>query len=287
MSRARPALFLPLLVLPLWLAAPAAPAAQGQGPFTGSGLPMSVDADNGMEWRRKEKIIIARGNAVARQGRTRLRADELRAFYRTGAQGRIRIWKVMAAGRVQIRTGTETATGETATYLLDTGVFVLRGPNLKLWNRSQTITATDRIEFHNRERRAHVIGDARIVEGEKTVRADRFIAHMKARKGGAANTMAVRRVEALGNVVIATATEIVRAERGDYDTETRLATMTGRVRLTRCDDQLNGEKAVVDLATGVSRMVGRVRGLLVPDNGTGEGCRRSGAAAPAGASGTQ
>ena len=86
---------------------------------------------------------------------------------------------------------------------------------------------------------------------------------MKDGKDGKAE---LRRVEAQGRVIITTKSEVIRADRGDYNSETRLATLTGNVKLTRGDNQLNGQKAIVNLNTGVSRMVGRVSVLLVPGN---------------------
>lgn len=258
-------------VLPLvWLATAQPLAAQNAGLIPRSGEPLSIDADRGIEWRRKEQVYIARGNATARQGKTSIRADELKAHYRKGAGGKTQFWKVAATGNVAIETARETASGETAVYLIDTGVFVLRGRNLTLANGSQTVTATDRIEYRSKEQRAFVVGNAKVVDGERVIRASRFVAHLKDAAGG---KVVLRRVEAQGSVVITTRTEIVRADRGDYDSESRLATLTGNVKLTRCENQLNGEKAVVNLKTGVSRMVGRVSVLLVPGD-SAKGCKR-------------
>ena len=254
-----------------WMLAPQPLAAQSGGLLTQSGEPLSIEADRGVEWRRKEQVYIARGNATARQGKTSIRADELQAHYRKGADNKTRFWKVTATGNVAIETAKETASGESAVYMVDSGVFILRGRNLKLSNKSQTITATDRIEYRSKEQRAYVIGNAKVVDGERTVRANRFVAYLKDAQG---NKVALRRVEAEGGVVITTGTEVIRADRGDYNSESRLATLTGNVKLTRCENQLNGEKAVVNLATGVSRMVGRVRVLLVPGD-SGKKCKRA------------
>ena len=179
-------------------------------------------------------------------------------------------WKVTANGKVDIKTAKETATGDSVVYMVDTGVFILRGRKLTLANGSQTITATDRIEYRSKDRRAFVIGNAKVVDGERVIRASRFVAHLK---DGAGRQGCSSPCEAQGGVVITTRTEVIRADRGDYDSESRLATLTGNVKLTRCENQLNGERAVVNLKTGVSRMIGRVRVLLVPGDGA-KGCKR-------------
>ena len=40
---------------------------------------LEVESDNGIEWRRNEQVLIARGNAVAKRGGSRVDADELAA----------------------------------------------------------------------------------------------------------------------------------------------------------------------------------------------------------------
>jgi len=258
------------------IALPHSAAAQGIGLLNKSKNPVVIEADQGVEWRRKDKIYVARGNATATQGKTRIRANELKAHYRQGADGKTQIWKVTATGKVDIKTEKETATGDVAIYMVETGVFILRGRNLKLATKKQTITATDRIEYRSKDRRAYVIGNAKVVEDDKVIRASRFVAFLKDGKDG---KVTMRRVEARGGVIITTKSEIIRADRGDYNGETKLATLTGNVKLTRGDNQLNGEKAIVNLETGISRMVGRVKVLLVPREGA-EGKKRQGFGAP-------
>jgi lipopolysaccharide export system protein LptA len=80
----------------------------------------------------------------------------------------------------------------------------------------------------------------------------------------------VKRVEAFGNVFIAAPPSIARGDRGVYSAETRVATISGNVKLTHCDNQLDGDTAEVNMDTGMSRMLprtggdGRVRALLMP-----------------------
>jgi len=250
--------------------------AQGIGVLNKSKSPVVIEADKGVEWRRKDKVYIAKGNATATQGKTRIRADELKAHYKQGANGKTEIWKVTATGKVDIKTEKETATGEQAIYLVETGVFILRGKNLKLATKKQTITASDRIEYRAKDKRAYVVGNAKVVEGDKVIRASRFIAYLKDGEDG---KVSMRRVEAVGGVIITTKNEVIRGNRGDYNGETKLATLTGDVKLTRGDNQLNGQKAIVNLETGISRMVGRVSVLLVPRSGP-EGKSKKGLGGP-------
>ncbi len=243
-------------------AAPAA-RAQGVGLMTGSKQPVTIEATKGVEWRQKEQLYLARGNATAVQGKTKIRANLLAAHYRKAKDGN-QIWKVTATGDVKITTEKDTITAQKAVYIVETGVFTLTGNNLKMVGEKQTVTATDRIQYNSKTKVAHVVGNATVIEDKKKVQADRFIAYMEDGKDG---KTALRKVDAVGNVIITTETEVLRGDRGDYNGKTKIATLTGNVKLTRGDNQLNGEKAEVDLNTGVSRMLGKVKGVFIPREG--------------------
>lgn len=262
---------------------------QGIGLPQKTRLPVTINADDGVEWRQKEQVYIARGNATASRGTMSIRADVLRAHYRkpekkkSGAEEQpasaggdkkpgvantaaTQIYKITATGKVVIKSDKDTITGDQAVYLVDRGVFILTGRGgVKIQSKDRTITG-GRIEYHTRALRAYVLGNAKVVDGDKQVTAKRFVAYLKKGPGGGT---AMRRVLAEGNVIIKTKREVAMGDRGDYDTEKKIATLTGNVRLTRGDNQLNGNKAVVNMATGVSRMVGKVRILMVPREGEG------------------
>src|SRR3546814_16738160 len=72
-------------VLPLLLPRTAdAQLLQGQGDDR---VPVTVEADNGIEWIRDAKTYIARGNARAIRGDTPVTADMLTARYREKPDG--------------------------------------------------------------------------------------------------------------------------------------------------------------------------------------------------------
>jgi lipopolysaccharide export system protein LptA len=264
-------------------------SAQGAGPTRNTRQPVVIEADKGVEWRQKELVYVARGNATAARGKTKIRADVLTAHYRKPKKAKkpkngtakkpakkptggpsTQIWKITAKGGVRIDSNKDVITGDHAVYLVKEGVFTLTGGRgVKIVSKDRTITGA-RIEYHAKALKAYVLGNARIVEKDRKVFAKRFIAYMKrGKKGG--NTL--KRVEAIGNVVIITKTEIARGDKGDYNAEKRLATLTGNVKLTRGDNQLNGARAVVNFKTGVSRLLGRtgtrVQVILVPREGEG------------------
>ena len=72
--------------------------------------------------------------------------------------------------------------------------------------------------------------------------------------------MEVRRIDASGNVEIRTQTEFVTGDEGVYYVDREIATLSGKVKITRDENQLNGEYAEVNLATGISKLKGAAPG---------------------------
>jgi len=242
---------------------------------TGTALPVAIEADKGVEWRQNEQVYIARGNATAKRGDSTIRSDTLYAHYRRTQDNRQEIYKIVAEGAVKITTPKETITSDTAEYMVETGVFTLKGKPVKIDSGKSELIA-GLIVYNSKNKTANVTGGAQVSEEKKRVRADRFLAFFK-EEGG---KQALKRVEAFGNVIITTPTEIAKGNRGDYDAETQVATLSGNVRLTRGDSQLNGERAEVNMKSGVSKLLagdgrpvagetnpakgGRVRVLIMP-----------------------
>jgi lipopolysaccharide export system protein LptA len=233
---------------------------------TGTALPVAIEADKGVEWRQNEQVYIARGNATAKRGDSTIRADELHAHYRRTQENRQEIYRITAEGNVKITTPKETITSDNAEYMVETGVFTLKGKPVKIDSGKSTLIA-GLIVYNSKNKTANVTGGAQVSEDKKRVRADRFLAFFK-EDGG---KQSLKRVEAFGNVVITTPTEIAKGNRGDYDAETQVATLTGNVRLTRGDSQLNGDRAEVNMKSGVSKLLAGpdkpVSGVTPPESG--------------------
>lgn len=289
-------LFVLTLLATLGVAAATA-TAQGVGLTNKSDQPVIIEADDSVEWRQNERIYLAKGNATAKRGDMTLRADTLKAEYRQGENNRIEITNVIAEGNVKITTTKETITGQRGVYNVETGVFTLTGANLAITTDNAKVTAHDRLEYRSKEKIAVVTGNALVVQGDKKIRADRFIAYLHDSKP-AANPAAdkkdagqtqmnliqapdgaksqVKRIDAIGNVVITTANEVARGEKAIYDGDTGIARLIGNVKLTRGDNQLNGDEAEVNMKTGVSRLLAsktatgerkRVTGMFFPRSG--------------------
>ncbi|CAA7613077.1 conserved hypothetical protein [Candidatus Terasakiella magnetica] len=251
---------------------------------------IQVYADNGIEWHAEELRVIARGNAHAVRGTMTIDADMLTAHYRKGAKGD-EIWRLDADGNVTIRSPNDTATGAKAIYDLDKAVFVLKGAPTKLVTPTETFQATESLEYWELKRMAVLRGDAIATQEDKKLQADVLTAHFqskdkmapaKAKTNAAAakgesggNGLELQRAEAFGHVILTTPSEVLTGDRGDYNVESGIATVSGSVKITRDgSNQLQGGYAHVNLNTGVSKLFAgtpggsetgqRVQGVFIP-----------------------
>ncbi|WP_206931294.1 LptA/OstA family protein [Roseococcus thiosulfatophilus] len=265
------------------------------------GGPVDITANDGIEWRQAEQVVVARGGARAERAGTAVDAARLLARYRPlpGAApaapgnealgGSNEIWRLEAEGSVRISTATDVATGDRAVYDMDQSVLVLSGRNISLTTPQQAITARDSLEYWTQRRMAVARGNALVVtEDGRRITADVLVAYLledannpqaaAARAAPRPGTQGAAspppgqgrldRVELFGNVEIRSAEEVVRGDRGVYSAETGQARLLGNVRITRGQNQINGQEALVNLNTGVSRLVGqpgqRVQGVVAP-----------------------
>ena len=202
--------------------------------------PIQIEADDGIEWRRKEQLYIASGNASASQGGTTVEADRLVAFYRQGANGDNEIYRIDADGNVRIYSQEETVTAEKAVYDVLKGVLVLTGEQVQLDTRDDRIIARESMEYYERDRLAVARGDALAIRQERRLKADILMVRFKEESGGERASQ-IENIEAVGSVIISTPTDLAQAEKGDYNPDTGFATLSGDVRITRGESQLNGE----------------------------------------------
>ncbi len=149
-------------------------------------------------------------------------------------------------------------------------VLVLTGDEVRLVTPEDTIVAKDSLEYFQNDGLAIARGDALAIRQDRRVQADVLLAHFD-QTSSTERSARVDRIEAVGKVHISTPDDIVNADRGDYQLDAGVATLTGNVRITRGDNQLNGEFAEVDFNTGISRIIGgpgvskeRVKVLLLP-----------------------
>lgn len=292
--------------------------ANGQGLSLGGvseQRPIEISADSGIEWRQNAQVYIARGNAVAKRGASEVHADTLTAHYRPSktSGGENEIYRLDADGHVTIKGERETVVGDQGVYDVDQQIGVVTGKALKLTTATDVVTARDSLEWYDQKQIAVARGDAVAVRETKRIRADVLTAHMTkeqpnlaagkpatpaaapAKTASKAASSApsplgeegskISRIDAQGNVLVSTETDIGHGDYGVYNADTGIATLLGNVTITRGPNAVRGQYAVMDLNNNISRMMpapaapgtvpARVEGLFV---------RQDQAAAPAGAS---
>lgn len=230
-----------------------------------SGEPIEIDADQGIEWNRNARTYTARGNARAARGDLAIYADVLTAHYRDSGEGGARIWRIEASGNVRMTSPNETIFGDQAVYDVEDGMLRMTGRNLRVETPGETLTAEESLEYHETEERVLARGNAVVTQGDRRVRADLMSGYFRRDSQGRPK---LYQVEAEGDVRISTPSESARAAKAAYNLDTQIATLSGDVRLTRGENQLNGQYAEVNLRTGISRITGspeqRVQTLIVP-----------------------
>lgn len=230
-------------------------------------VPVEITAQDALEWRQNEKELIAQGGVVLTRGDTELKAESVSVFYRDSKTGGGQeIFRVDASGDVRFASDGTTGYGENAAYDLDQRVFVLSGGTPRIEANSLTVTASRNLEYWEQKNLAVARGNAVARSGNRKIVADVLSAFVEPSKD---NKTALRRVEAIGGVVITTQDDRAEGHEAVYDAVTGIATLCGDVRIQRGDSVLRGNCAEVNLNTGVSRLLGgsgTVKGLMRQQN---------------------
>jgi len=88
--------------------------------------PDTITANQQMEYWERQKMAVARGNAVAiHKGKT-LRADVLKALLRKNKTGRSEVYIIEAFNNVLIVSDKDTLRSDSAIYKLDSGIVTLK-----------------------------------------------------------------------------------------------------------------------------------------------------------------
>ncbi len=277
-----------LLLSAVLLATPFVIAA---GPDLSQGGPVTITAEDGMDWQQNEQIVVARGNAHAVRGDTTVIADQLTAHYRKKASsaaasapsvvsapgggkgnagqddltGDSEIYQLDADGHVTINTPTDIISGDKAVYNMDRAVLVMTGRHLNLKTPTEVVTARDQMEYWSNEHRSVARGDALLVTNDgRSVRADILVAYSDATPtaakpaakpgGSGVDTGQLRRVDAFGHVVVRTQADIVRGDNGVYLPQTGIARVVGNVTITHGLSEIHGQDAIIDLKTGIAHL---------------------------------
>ena len=231
---------------------------------TSNDAPIQVEADNGIEWQQDNEVLIARGNARAMRAGATIFADVLRAYYKRDATGNSSLNRLDAAGKVRILSQTETIEGDSAVYDMIQAVMVVTGKKVTYRAGNDIITSDKQMEYYETAQKAVARGNAVALHEDKKLQAQIIEAYFRKLADGKSE---VHEIRAFDEVVIVTATEVVRANRAIYNVKTEFATLDGNVRITRGESILEGDSAEINMKTGVSRLLTkgkRVQGIIVP-----------------------
>lgn len=248
------------LALVLGLAMPLPAGGQALGNIQESDEPLEINAEEGIEWNRNDKTYTARGNARAASGDVEVLAEVLTAYYREpaeGEEGGSEIFLLEATGNVRINSPEGTVYGDKGEYKLDEQVFIMTGKDLRLESKDDLVTARDSLEYWEGQRKAVARGKAHATHEDKQIKADVLTANFEENADG---ELEMRRVDAKGNVEIYTAKEYARGSEGVYYVDKELATLSGDVKITQGENQLDGKYAEVNMATGISKLQGAAPG---------------------------
>ena len=239
--------------------APGSTSAQDQS------APLTVEADDFLEWDQTDGIYTAKGNAVAVQGDARIRGDLLVATYDPNAED-ANIETITASGRVDFKDDKSSASGSKLIYNLATSDYRVEGPKASVSGPRGTIQADSSIDLDTQSdetQRMTASGDAIYRDDSGRVFAgDRIVAFFAA--DGSLSSL-----DAKGDVsVISGNGRQATGDAATYDADAEAATVTGNVEIIDGANRMRGGRAEVDLKTGNSRMLssgagGRVSGVLV------------------------
>ncbi|MEM9370180.1 MAG: lipopolysaccharide transport periplasmic protein LptA [Pseudomonadota bacterium] len=156
--------------------------------------------------------------------------------------------------------------------LLSLGAFAEeKGPfgGFKHDNSEPIEITSDTLEVRQAEQLAIFTGE--VVAGQGTLRltADQLdvFYQEQGQETADADTGAIERLIATGNVFLSNGTETAQGETGTYDVATGIVTMEGSVILTQGGNAISGPKLEIDLKTGVGKVLGgRVKSIFAPSS---------------------
>ena len=129
---------------------------------------------------------------------------------------------------------------------------MLTGKALKGTTLEDTVTARDSLEYWQDQDMAVARGNAKIVKvNGDTLEGDLIGGHFVKDAHG---TSVLKTIEAKGNVVITTATDVVHGDEGVYDLAAKRTVLFGHVIATHGDSILKGASAEVNMETGISHV---------------------------------
>jgi lipopolysaccharide export system protein LptA len=129
------------------------------------------------------------------------------------------------------------------------------------------------LEVRDKDKLATFSGNVHVIQGDTDLRSKTLLVFyeddsanksgIKAAQPGPGGSSQIKRLEAIGNVLVTQKDQTATGDKGVFDMKTNTITLIGNVVISQGQNVLRGERLVVDRGTGVSRMEGgRVQGIF-------------------------
>ena len=243
-----------------------APALAQTASSAATPIPITIEANDSLEWNQTDGTYIAKGDAYVEQGQANISANHIIANYATEGETRD-ITQMTATGSVTYIEGENTAKGDKLDYDLTNNLYVLTGKNASVTGPKGTMTATKSITYDSTDdnnRKVTAIGKAHYQNSDgRNVFGDKLIAYI-----GADGTL--KTIDAYDNAKVVTAQgSIATADKLNYVASTSLANLDGNVEIIDQDNIMRGARAEVDFDKEISKIISgptgkRVTGILTP-----------------------
>lgn len=224
------------------------------GKLTGP-LPVEIDSQQGITCEEKGRVCTARGDVIVTRGQAKLRTDILKATFSLNEKGAPSdLIRLEAKGNARFSTTDNSKKGQAqrVTYDVLEGHTRLTGGNLKLYADGLTVTAEKAIDYYENGSKAVAAGKARAWKEGKIITAETLTAYFKEGQEG---KLVLHHVVAEGDVLITMPQNMAQGAKAVYHVHDETARLTGKVRLTRSEGQIEGSSAEVNLVTGVGRVL--------------------------------
>ena len=128
-------------------------------------------------------------------------------------------------------------------------LFVLLYSNAYSDNRKPVEIIADSMEWNKQLGQAIAVGNAKAIQGQTTIKANKIIAILNED-----NSQQINKLEASGNVVFSKDKQLATGDNAIYYLTEDKVMITGNVELRRDGNIIKGEKLIIDFLTGLSKM---------------------------------
>ena len=107
----------------------------------------------------------------------------------------------------------------------------------------------DSMEWNKQLGQAIAIGNARAIQGQTTIKANKIIAVLSEN-----NNQQIKELKAIGKVVFLKNEQLATGDKATYYLNQDKVIITGNVELKNDDNIIKGEKLIIDFLSGLSKM---------------------------------